>query len=100
MKTEPLQPAASAPKGRRPRSEYLGARSARFAIFPGSSLARKPPDWIVAAELGETSRLWARTVARIEPAWVEPLARHPVRPSYSEPHSEKKRGGAGAARKR
>ena len=85
--------------GRRPRAEYLGARNARFAIFPGSSLSRKAPDWIVAAELVETSRLWARTVARIEPEWVEPLARHLVRHSYSEPHWEKKRGGAVALEK-
>ncbi len=80
------------PAGRRPRAEYLGARNARFAIFPGSSLARKAPDWIVAAELVETSRLWARTVARIEPEWVEPLAQHLVKRSYSEPHWERKRG--------
>src|SRR6516162_225350 len=99
MKTEPLQQAASAPKGRRPRAEYLGARNARFAIFPGSALTRKAPDWIVAAELVETSRLWARTVARIEPEWVEPLARHLIRRSYSEPHWEKKRGGAVALEK-
>src|SRR5689334_1309555 len=99
MKVEPLQPAASAPRGRRPRAEYLGARNARFAIFPGSALTRKTPDWIVAAELVETSRLWARTVARIEPEWVEPLARHLVRRSYSEPHWEKKRGGAVALEK-
>src|SRR5690348_1242353 len=98
MKTEPAQ-APPAPPGRRPRAEYLGARSARFAIFPGSALTRKPPDWIVAAELVETSRLWARTVARIEPEWVEPLARHLVRHSYSEPHWEKKRGGAVALEK-
>ncbi len=98
-KAEPLQPAASAPKGRRPRAEYLGARNARFAIFPGSALTRKPPDWMVAAELVETSRLWARTVARIEPEWVEPLAAHLVRRSYSEPHWEKKRGGAVALEK-
>jgi len=97
--SEPLQPAASAPKGRRPRAEYLGARNAKFAIFPGSALTRKPPDWIVAAELVETSRLWARTVARIEPEWVEPLAAHLVRHSYSEPHWEKKRGGAVALEK-
>src|SRR5689334_3949267 len=97
--SEPLQQAASAPKGRRPRAEYLGARNARFAIFPGSALTRKAPDWIVAAELVETSRLWARTVARIEPEWVEPLARHLVRHSYSEPHWEKKRGGAVALEK-
>jgi ATP-dependent helicase HrpA len=102
MKTEPAKVAASAPAGslgRRPRAEYLGARNARFAIFPGSSLARKAPDWIVAAELVETSRLWARTVARIEPEWVEPLASHLVRHSYSEPHWEKKRGGAVALEK-
>ncbi len=99
MKTEPARPAASAPPARRPRAEYLGARNARFAIFPGSFLARKAPDWIVAAELVETSRLWARTVARIEPDWVEPLARHLVRYSYSEPHWEKKRGGAVALEK-
>ncbi len=96
-------PAAGSPpggfSGRRPRTEYLGARNARFAIFPGSSLARKGPDWIVAGELVETSRLWARTVARIEPEWVEPLARHLVKHSYSEPHWEKKRGEAVALEK-
>ncbi|HMD25582.1 MAG TPA: ATP-dependent RNA helicase HrpA, partial [Streptosporangiaceae bacterium] len=95
-RAEPARQAPSAQpgatSGRRPRAEYLGARNARFAIFPGSSLVRKAPDWIVAAELVETSRLWARTVARIEPEWVEPLARHLVRHSYSEPHWEKKRG--------
>ena len=98
MKTE--APALGSPgSGRRPRAEYLGARNARFAIFPGSSLSRKAPDWIVAAELVETSRLWARTAARIEPEWVEPLARHLVRHSYSEPHWEKKRGEAVALEK-
>ena len=96
MKTEPARPSRS---GRRPRAEYLGARNARFAIFPGSGLARKAPDWIVAAELVETSRLWARTVARIEPEWIEPLAAHLVRRSYSEPHWEKKQGGAVALEK-
>ena len=66
--------------------EYLGARNARFAIFPGSSLAKKPPEWVMAAELVETSRLWARTVARIEPEWAEELGAHLVKRSYSEPH--------------
>jgi ATP-dependent helicase HrpA len=105
MKTEPARLTASAQAGRgpgagrRPRAEYLGARSARFAIFPGSSLSRKAPDWIVAAELVETSRLWARTVARIEPEWVEPLARHLVKRSYSEPRWERKRGSAVALEK-
>jgi len=99
-RAEPARPpAASGSTGRRPRAEYLGARNARFAIFPGSSLARKAPDWIVAAELVETSRLWARTVASIEPEWIEPLARHLVRRSYSEPHWEKKRGDAVALEK-
>jgi ATP-dependent helicase HrpA len=102
MKAEPARTPGQPPagtQGRRPRAEYLGARNARFAIFPGSALTRKPPDWIVAAELVETSRLWARTVARIEPEWVEPLARHLVKHSYSEPHWEKKRGGAVALEK-
>ena len=105
MRTEPARLTASAQAGRgpgtgrRPRAEYLGARNARFAIFPGSGLARKTPDWIVAGELVETSRLWARTVASIEPEWVEPLARHLVKHSYSEPHWEKKRGSAVALEK-
>ena len=109
LASESSRPAASAPgagtgaspgsSGRRPRAEYLGARNARFGIFPGSSLARKGPDWIVAGELVETSRLWARTVARIEPEWVEPLAGHLVKRSYSEPHWEKKRGAAVALEK-
>jgi ATP-dependent helicase HrpA len=97
MKTDPVARPGAA--GRRPRAEYLGARNARFAIFPGSALARKAPDWIVAAELVETSRLWARTVARIEPEWVEPLAKHLVKRSYSEPHWEARRGGAVALEK-
>ncbi len=96
MKNEPVKPPAT---GRRPRAEYLGARNARFAIFPGSSLARNAPDWIVAAELVETSRLWARTVARIEPEWVEPLAKHLVKRTHSEPHWERKRGSAVALEK-
>ncbi len=92
-------------RGRRPMTEYLGARGARFAIFPGSGLARSrgsdggPPDWIVAAELVETSRLWARTAAAIEPEWIEPLAEHLVRRSYSEPHWSRKRGAAVATEK-
>ena len=76
--------------------EYLGARNAKFAIFPGSGLARKPPRWVMAAELVETSRLWARVVARVDPDWIEPLAGHLVKRSYSEPHWERKRGAATA----
>ncbi|WP_037866506.1 ATP-dependent RNA helicase HrpA [Streptomyces sp. NRRL S-1868] len=72
------------------KNEYLGARSAKFAVFPGSSLFKKPPRWIMSAELVETSRLWARVNARIEPEWIEPLAGHLVKRTYSEPHWEQK----------
>ncbi|MEV0526664.1 ATP-dependent RNA helicase HrpA [Streptomyces sp. NPDC050439] len=71
------------------RGEYLGARGAKFAVFPGSALFKKPPRFIMSAELVETSRLWARVNARIEPEWVEPLARHLLKRTYSEPHWEK-----------
>ncbi|PRX47132.1 ATP-dependent helicase HrpA [Prauserella shujinwangii] len=74
------------------KGDYLGARGARFAVFPGSALFKKQPRWIAAAELVETSRLWARVNARIEPEWVEPLAQHLVKRTYSEPHWERKRG--------
>ncbi len=74
------------------KHEYLGGRGARFAIFPGSSLFKKQPRYVMAAELVETSRLWGRVVARIEPEWAESLARHVVKRTYSEPHWEKKRG--------
>jgi ATP-dependent helicase HrpA len=86
-------------RGRRPLPEYLGARGTKFAVFPGSGLARKPPDWIVAAELVETSRLWARTVAAIEPEWVEPVAAHLVKRSYSEPRWSRSQGSAVATEK-
>ena len=79
---------------RRGPAEFAGARGARFAIFPGSSLAKKPPQWVVAAELVETSRLWARVAARIEPEWAEPLAAHLVKRTYSEPHWDARRGAA------
>ena len=72
--------------------EYLGARGARFVLAGGSSLAKKPPALVVAAELVETSRLYARGVARIEPADVEAVGAHLLKRSYSEPHWEKKRG--------
>ena len=75
------------------RGDYLGARGARFAIFPGSGLAKKTPEWIVAAELVETSRLWGRTVARIDPRWIEPLAGDLVRREISEPRWDRRRAG-------
>jgi ATP-dependent helicase HrpA len=76
----------------RQRNTYLGARGASFAIFPGSALFRRPPRWVMAAELVETSRLWGRTVARIEPEWIEPLATHLVRSTFSEPAWSATRG--------
>ncbi|MCT2589482.1 ATP-dependent RNA helicase HrpA [Streptomyces sp. N2-109] len=72
------------------KNEYLGARNAKFALFPGSALFKKPPRWVMSAELVETSRLWARVNAKIEPEWVEPLAGHLVKRTYSEPHWEQK----------
>ncbi|WP_239375812.1 ATP-dependent RNA helicase HrpA [Frankia sp. Cj5] len=81
------------------KQDYQGARNARFAVFPGSALSRKPPRWLMAAELVETSRLWGRTVARIEPEWAEALAPHLVRRAYSEPHWEKSRGAVVASEK-
>ncbi|MFE0406018.1 ATP-dependent RNA helicase HrpA [Streptomyces nigra] len=71
------------------RNEYLGARNAKFAIFPGSALFKRPPRFVMSAELVETSRLWARVNAKIEPEWVEPLAGHLLKRTYSEPHWEK-----------
>ncbi|MFG3589160.1 ATP-dependent RNA helicase HrpA [Streptomyces sp. NPDC047990] len=71
------------------KNEYLGARGAKFAVFPGSALFKKPPRFVMSAELVETSRLWARVNARIEPEWVEPLAGHLLKRTYSEPHWEK-----------
>ena len=76
---------------RQEEREYLGARGARFAIAPGSALHKKPPQLVVAAELVETSRLWARMVGRIEPADVEAVGGHLLKRSYSEPHWSKKR---------
>lgn len=71
--------------------EYLGARNRKFMIHPGSGLAKKTPKWVMAGELVETSRLFARQVARIQPEWVEPLAGHLSKRAYSEPHWEMKR---------
>ena len=76
------------------KQEYLGARGARFAIWPGSALFKRPPRWVMAAELVETSRLWGRVAARIEPEWVEPLAQHLVKRTYSEPHWDARDGSA------
>ncbi|WP_017614995.1 ATP-dependent RNA helicase HrpA [Nocardiopsis salina] len=74
------------------KHEYQGGRGARFAIFPGSALFKKQPRYVMAAELVETSKLWGRMVAKIEPEWAEELAGHLVKRQYSEPHWERKRG--------
>ncbi|WP_228610625.1 ATP-dependent RNA helicase HrpA [Alkalimonas sp.] len=73
-------------------ADYLGPRQTRFYAFPGSHLFKRKPKWVMASEWVETSRLYARCLAKIEPDWVEPLAEHLVSRSYSEPHWQKKRG--------
>ena len=79
----------------RPRTvEYLGVRNTRFAIGRGSSVARQSPKWVMAAELVETNRLWARTVAAIDPDWLEDLAAHIATYSYGEPWWDPARGSA------
>jgi ATP-dependent helicase HrpA len=72
--------------------DYLGARGVRFVLWPGSALVRKQPRWVMAAELVETSRLFARTNARIEPEWIEAAAKHLVVRTYSEPRWDADRG--------
>ncbi|MFT5162666.1 MAG: ATP-dependent helicase HrpA, partial [Alteromonadaceae bacterium] len=72
--------------------EYLGARNSKFFLFPASGLYKKAPKWIMAAELVETSRLFGRIAAKIEPEWLEPISQHLVNRNYSEAHWEKKRG--------
>ncbi len=71
--------------------EYLGARNLKFNLFPGSALGKKRPRWLVAAELVETGKRYLRSVAAIEPEWLEPLAAHLLKRSYIEPHWEKRR---------
>ncbi|MFJ4111571.1 ATP-dependent RNA helicase HrpA [Pseudomonas sp. NPDC089758] len=72
--------------------DYQGARQRRFWVHPSSGIGRKRPQWVMAAELVETTKLYARMVAKIEPDWIEPLATHLVKKNHFEPHWEKKRG--------
>ncbi|GGF28399.1 ATP-dependent RNA helicase HrpA [Subtercola lobariae] len=74
------------------KKDYVGARQTRFSIFPGSALAKKQPNSVMSAELVETSRLFARMNASIDPAWAEQLAGDLCKRTYSEPHWEKKQG--------
>ncbi|MCK5902012.1 MAG: ATP-dependent RNA helicase HrpA [Cocleimonas sp.] len=78
------------------KREYQGANNRKFHLFPGSGLAKKNPKWVMAATLVETSRLYARTVAMIQPQWVEQLGKHLIRHHYSEPHWEKRPAQVGA----
>jgi ATP-dependent helicase HrpA len=87
------------PGERRPMREYLGARGARFAVFPGSALKGRNPAFLMAGELVETSRLWARQNAAIKPEWAERLGAHVVKRTYSEPHWSKKRAAVMAYEK-
>src|SRR5690606_27022875 len=72
--------------------DYLGARQRRFWIHPSSVIGRKKPAWVMTAELVETTKLFARMVAKIEPDWIEPLAGHLIKKNHFEPHWEKPRG--------
>lgn len=73
-------------------NDYTGARGSRFHLFPASALFKAKPKWVMAAELVETTRLYARDVAAIQPEWIEQEAPHLVRYHYFEPHWEQKRG--------
>ncbi|WP_460826759.1 ATP-dependent RNA helicase HrpA, partial [Massilia terrae] len=70
--------------------QYLGARGIKFHIWPGSSLSKKPGKWVMAAELVETTRLYARTIAQIQPEWVEKVGAHLLKKSWGEPRWEKR----------
>ena len=74
--------------------EFTGTRNTRFVIHPSSGLAKKPPQWVMAAEIVETSRLFARSVGHIDPAWVEKLGEHLLKHQFSEPYWSTARGAA------
>ncbi|GAB3686055.1 ATP-dependent RNA helicase HrpA [Salinisphaera aquimarina] len=78
------------------KGEYLGARGRRFRIFPGSGVAKKNPRWLVAGELLDTSRLFAHTVAGVDPKWIEQAGAHLVAREHYDPHWEKRRGQVAA----
>lgn len=85
---------APAPGRRKQPAEYDGARGGVFGLWPGSALRRKPPRWVMAAELADTGRTFARHVAGVEPEWVESAAGHIAKRSYSAPRWDAKRGEA------
>ncbi|MDF7664166.1 ATP-dependent RNA helicase HrpA [Bifidobacterium sp. ESL0763] len=84
---------------KRSKNEYQGARGTRFALFPASAVAKSTPPWVMSTDLTETSRLWARYSAAIDPAWAEPLAGSLTRVTYAEPHWSGSRGSAVASSK-
>jgi ATP-dependent helicase HrpA len=86
-------------RGQGKERDYLGARNRRFMVFPGSALFARQPKWLMAAELVETSRLYARVAAAIEPEWIEPLAGHLVKHSYASPRWQARRGQVAADEK-
>lgn len=81
------------------KNDYQGARGTHFALFPASAVAKSTPQWVMSTELVETSRLWARYSAAIDPAWAEPLAGQLTRTTYAEPHWSGSRGSAVATAK-
>jgi ATP-dependent helicase HrpA len=92
--TKESKPARRQGRSKRRSLDYLGARGTRFAIAPGSVLFKSSPKWLMAAELVETTRLWARQVAGLDPDWIEPLADHLATYSYGEPWWDAERGSA------
>ena len=76
------------------KNEYTGAGGLKLYLWPGSGVFEAKPKWIVAAELVETSKQYARTVARVQPSWIEAVAGHLLKASYSDPHWSRKSGGA------
>ena len=81
------------------KNDYQGARGTHFALFPASAVAKSTPQWVMSTELVETSRLWARYSAAIDPSWAEPLAGQLTRTTYAEPHWSGSRGSAVATAK-
>jgi len=86
----------AAAQGANAGHDYLGARGTKVAIFPGSCLFKKSPRWLVSAEIVQTTKLYARTNARIEPEWIEPLAAHVIKKSHTDPHWHADGGHAAA----
>ncbi|MFN0011185.1 MAG: ATP-dependent RNA helicase HrpA [Phycisphaerales bacterium] len=74
--------------------DYLGARGSKVSIFPGSTLFKKNPRWFVAAEIVQTTKLYARTLAKVQPEWIERLAAHEIKRTYSDPHWNAEAGEA------